>query len=116
MSRIVRAIGLCLIATGISTGGVLASHTLGTLNCGQAGTFKVDGVKPAGPPFDVPPPWSGIYLLEDTTQVFRAFSNDHFEIAMKPATLTARPLIRCELTSTGFGGPWPWVLHGMLLP
>jgi hypothetical protein len=43
-------------------------------------------VKPVGPPFDVPPPWSGIYLLEGTTQVFRAFSNSHFDLEMTPAT------------------------------
>jgi hypothetical protein len=115
MRRIVRAIGLCLIAAAISTGGVLASHTEGTLYCGDAGTFQVEGVELAGYPFGAPPPQSGIFLLEGT-QVFRAFSNDRFGIAMIPATLSARPLITCELTSEGLGGPWPWVLRGMLLP
>ncbi len=116
MTRIVRAIGLCLIAAGISTGSVLASHTEGTLDCGTAGTFQVDGVELAGYPFGVPGPWSGIFLLKDTTQVFRAFSNDRFGIAMKPATLSARPLITCTLTSEGMGFPPDWVLRGMLLP
>lgn len=83
--------------------------------CGNS-TFQVDGVELVGYPFGVPTPWSGIFLLEDTTQVFRAFSNDQFGIAMKPATLSARPLITCTLTSTGMGIRPNWELRGMLLP
>jgi hypothetical protein len=100
----------------VSAGGVAATHTFGTLDCGPAGVFEVEGVKPAGPPFDVPPPWSGIYLLEGTTQVFRAFSNSHFGTTMTPATKPPRPLMSCTLTSEGPMFETPWTLVGMLVP
>jgi hypothetical protein len=93
-----------------------AAHTLGTLDCGTAGVFEVDGVKPVGPPFDVPVPWSGILLLEDTTRVFRAFSNSHFGIEMVPASKSPRPLITCTLTSEGPMFDPAWTLIGMLVP
>lgn len=104
------------LATALSPGAVGAAHTLGTLDCGNGLVFEVEGVKPAGPPFDVPPPWSGIFLLEGTTQVFRAFSNSHFGINMTPATKSPRPLLTCTLTSEGPMFDPPWTLVGMLLP
>jgi hypothetical protein len=110
------AIAAAAISTAMAAGSVSATHTLGTLDCGAAGVFEVAGVKPAGPPFDVPPPWSGIYLLEGTTQVFRAFSNSHFGTEMTPATKSPRPLITCTLTSEGPMFDPPWTLVGMLLP
>ena len=96
--------------------GVSAHHTFGTLDCGAAGTFEVEGTQPGGNPIDRPSPWSGAFLLEDTTQVFRAFSNDHFGIVKVPASLSARPLITCTLTSEGPMFDPPWTLVGMLLP
>jgi hypothetical protein len=114
--RLVVGFSAAAIATALSTGTVGAAHTLGTLDCGSAGVFEVEGVKPAGPPFDVPPPWSGIYLLEGTTQVFRAFSNSHFGTVMTPAERSPRPLITCTLTSEGPMFETPWTLVGMLGP
>jgi hypothetical protein len=115
MSRLALAASLGA-ALAFSASIVNAAHTLGTLDCGSAGVFQVDGVKPAGPPFDVPGPWSGIFLLEDTTQVFRAFSNSHFGIDMVPASTSPRPLITCTLTSEGPMFDPEWTLVGMLLP
>jgi hypothetical protein len=104
------------LAMALSAGAVGATHTLGTLDCGNGLVFEVEGVEPAGPPFDVPPPWSGIYLLEDTTQVFRAFSNSHFGTTMMPASKSPRPLLTCTLTSEGPMFDPPWTLVGMLVP
>ena len=109
------AVGVTL-ATALSPGLVGAAHTLGTLDCGDGLVFAVEGVKPAGPPFDVPTPWSGIFLLEGTTQVFRAFSNSHFGITMVPALKSPRPLLTCTLTSEGPMFDPAWTLEGMLLP
>ena len=104
------------ILLAVAAGGVSAAHTLGTLDCGDAGVFEVEGVKPAGPPFDVPPPWSGIFLLEGTTTVFRAFSNSHFGTHMTPLDHARRPFISCTLTSEGPMFETPWTLVGVLLP
>ena len=109
-------VGAVTLALAVSAGGVRAAHTLGTLDCGTAGVFQVEGVHPAGPPFDVPPPWSEIFLLEGTTQVFRAFSNSHFGTTMKPATVSPRALVTCTLTSDGPMLDPPWTVVGMLLP
>jgi hypothetical protein len=78
--------------------------------------YQVEGIKPAGPPFDVPPPWSGIYLLEGTTKVFRTFANSHFGTRMTPADMAPLGLITCTLTSEGPMFATPWTLEGMLLP
>jgi hypothetical protein len=116
----IRRVAACmsglLLATVLGTGSASAAHTLGTLDCGAAGVFEVAGVKPAGPPFDVPPPWSGIFLLEGTTQVFRAFTNSHFGTEMTPAVKSPRPLVTCTLTSEGPMFETEWTLVGMLLP
>ena len=104
------------LAMALSPGLAGAAHTLGTLDCGNGLVFEVEGVKPAGPPFDVPPPWSGIFLLEGTTQVFRAFSNSHFGTTMTPALKSPRPLLTCTLTSEGPMFETAWTLVGMLLP
>jgi hypothetical protein len=114
--RIASIVAAVTLATAVSAGGVGAAHALGTLDCGTAGVFQVEGVEPAGPPFDVPPPWAGIFLLDGTTQVFRAFSNSHFGTTMTPASKSPRPLITCTLTSEGPMFDPPWTLVGMLLP
>ena len=58
------------LAMALTPGPVGAAHTVGTLDCGNGLVFEVEGIATAGPPFDVPPPWSGIFLLAGTTQVF----------------------------------------------
>jgi hypothetical protein len=110
------SIGAAALALAATTGATQATHTFGTLDCGEAGVYQVEGIKPAGPPFDVPPPWSGIYLLEGTTQVFRAFANSHFGTRMAPADKAPVDLITCTLTSEGPMFADPWTLEGMLLP
>ncbi len=111
------AVAAAAMVMTVMTGSVSANHTFGTLDCGAAGTFEVEGTLPGGgPPIDRPSPWSGAFLLEDTTQVFRAFSNDHFGLVQVPASLSARPLITCTLTSEGPMFDPPWTLVGMLLP
>ena len=82
--RLVASVGAAAISLALTAGVTHGAHTLGTLDCGDAGVYQVEGVKPAGPPFDVPPPWSGIYLLEGTTKVFRVFANSHFGTRMTP--------------------------------
>ena len=57
-----------------------------------------------------------IFLLEDTTQVFRAFSNPHFGTTMVPASKSPRPLLTCTLTSEGPMFDPEWTLVGMLVP
>lgn len=114
--RVLGSLAALSLAMAFSAGTVSASHTLGTLDCGSAGVFQVDGVKPAGPPFDVPGPWSGIFLLEGTTQVFRAFSNSHFGTEMTPVHKSPRSLITCTLSSVGPMFDPEWTLMGMLLP
>ncbi len=104
------------LAMALTPGPVGAAHTVGTLDCGNGLVFEVEGVEPAGPSFDVPPPWSGIFLLEGTTQVFVAFSNSHFGTTMVPASKSPRPFLTCTLTSVGSMFDPEWTLVGMLLP
>jgi hypothetical protein len=105
-----------LLATALSAGTVSATHTIGTLDCGSAGSFQTDGVELDGYPFGVPVPWSGIFLLEGTTKVFRAFSNSFIGTDMTPAVMSPRPMITCTLTSVGPAFEEEWTLVGMLLP
>lgn len=114
--RLAASVGAAAISLALSAGVIHAAHTLGTLDCGDAGVYQVEGIKPAGPPFDVPPPWSGIYLLEGTTKVFRAFANSHFNTRMTPADKAPVALITCTLTSEGPMFATPWTLEGMLVP
>jgi hypothetical protein len=95
-----------------------AAHTLGTLDCGAAGTYAVDGrsALPAG--FDAPGPWSGLFLLEGTTQVFRALSieGQAFPFSRPSAHRFPGDVITCTLTSSGPMFPNPWTLEGVLIP
>jgi hypothetical protein len=105
------------IATLSSAGGVRSAHTLGTVDCGPAGVFEVAGHLPVGgAPIDRPSPWSGIFLLDGTTTVFRALSNSHFETEQTPATRSPRSLVTCTLHSVGRMFDPEWTLVGMLLP
>ena len=110
------ALGVLVLGTTLGTGTVQANHTFGTLDCGASGVFRVDGHLPLKSPIDRPVPWSGTFLLEDTTQVFHAFSNTHFGIEKHPATATGQPLITCTLSSEGPMFEPPWTLVGKLVP
>ena len=116
LRRLTATTGTAAITLALTAGVTHATHTSGTLDCGDAGVYEVEGIQPVGTPFDVPPPWSGIYLLEGTTTVFLAFSNSHFEIRMTPADKAPRGLITCTLSSVGPMFDPPWTLEGMLVP
>jgi hypothetical protein len=102
------------LASVLATGAAQANHTFGTLDCGAAGVFEVDGHLPLQSPIDRPVPWSGTFLLEGTTQVFHAYSNSHFGTVKIPATHEG--LITCTLTSEGPMFDPPWTLVGKLAP
>jgi hypothetical protein len=109
------ALPLALAVVGAFGIGVAhANHTFGTLDCGGAGVFEVDGHLPQNSPIDRPVPWSGTFLLEGTTQVFHAYSNSHFGIVKNPASRDG--LITCTLTSDGPMFDPPWTLVGKLAP
>ncbi len=122
-----RALSFRIAATAIIIGLLLsissipahAGHTMGTLDCGSAGFFDVGGIGPLPAGFDAPVPWSGLFLLEGTTQVFKAFS---IEGASFPFELSAkakypRELLTCTLWSDGRGFPAGfWTLQGTLRP
>ena len=89
-----------------------AGHVRAELDCGGDLSFVVDGRSvPAG--FEAPGPWSGLFLLEGTTQVFKAFRIDGW-----PPQTWAIPswqrhdLIECTLVVFG----QPWTLSGVLGP
>jgi hypothetical protein len=118
-SKLRKAAALCaalgLSATGAAS--VQAAHTIGTLDCGVAGSYAVDGRSqlPAG--FDAPGPWSGLFLLEGTTQVFRALSIEGGQPFSRPsAEKHPGDVITCTLTSSGPMFPQPWTIEGILLP
>lgn len=111
---IAAAIGLFL---SISVTAAQAAHAMGTLNCGQAGTFEVDGQGPLPSGFEAPGPWSGLFLLEGTTQVFQAFSIEGAPIQLPAKAKYPKDLLTCTLTSEGMGFPAGfWTLQGVLRP
>jgi hypothetical protein len=95
---------------------VAATHTHGTLDCGSAGVFETEPASEIDPlPFEAPSPTSLLFLLEDTNQVFKAYT----AITPMGSILGAsnRPgLIWCTLSSTGPFFSSPWQLEGVLIP
>lgn len=117
LRAIVISAGLILSLTTAAT--VQATHALGTLDCGSAGTFAVDGQGPLPAGFEAPGPWSGLFLLEGTTQVFRAVSiqGQFFRYQRPAAGRYPGDVITCTLTSSGPGFPGGfWTLEGVLIP
>lgn len=106
------------LALALSAGPVSATHTLGTLECGSAGTFQVDAGSDAPPDFEAPGPWSGLFLLEGTNRVFRALiiETPRSSIHLQAADHNPRALISCTLTSSGFNFETPWTLVGFITP
>ena len=97
---------------------VAATHTHGTLDCGSAGTYHVHPASEVDPlPFEAPGPGSGVWLIEDSTQVFKAFSvvAPHFAWA-RASSSKGLSLVDCTLTSTGPMFSSPWTLEGTFLP
>lgn len=102
-----------------SVGQAAATHTLGVLDCGPAGTFEVQAASVAPlPKFEAPVPWSGLFLLEGTNRVFRAFAIEtpRWSIELAAVDHNPRPLVTCSLTSSGLNFEEPWILAGMLVP
>jgi hypothetical protein len=110
------AVGLvALFAFNVS--GVFANHVSGELDCGAHGIYLIDGVAlPTG--LDAPNRISGLFLLEDSTSVFRAFTIDayHFDWALPSASRFVGSMIECTLSSSGPFFVEPWLMTGVLLP
>lgn len=107
------------LALGLVAGPVAASHTYGVLDCGTAGTFDVEAasIQPL-PSFEAPGPWSGLFLLEDTNRVLRAFSvvTPRWSIVLEATNRNPAADVSCTLTSSGLNFDEPWVLVGLLTP
>jgi hypothetical protein len=116
-----RRTGAAVLATAVLLAGaipVLATHTHGTLDCGSAGTWQVEPASEVDPlPFEAPGPNSGVFLIDDGTLVFRAYSIEapHFAWA-RAGTALGLTLVSCTLTSTGPMFSSPWLLEGVFLP
>ena len=107
------------LALGLVAGPVAASHTYGVLDCGTVGTFDVEAasIQPL-PSFEAPGPWSGLFLLEDTNRVFRAFSivTPRWSTVRGATSRNPGADIGCTLTSSGLNFDEPWLLVGFLTP
>ena len=117
--RFIGAVLGALLAVGLGTQPAVATHTLGVLDCGPAGTFDVEAasIEPL-PRFEAPVPWSGLFLLEGTNRVFRALSIEtpRWSTVLEAADRNPRATIECTLTSNGLNFEEPWILVGFLAP
>jgi hypothetical protein len=110
------AVAAALLLVLATAAPALATHTHGILDCGAAGTYHTEPASEVDPlPFEAPLPWSGLFLLEGTTTVFKAF------VVVTPQWSFARPaghqqLVDCTLTSTGPMFSSPWQLRGVFRP
>jgi len=116
-----RMVGLAVgasLALAMTAMPAAANHTYGVLDCGAAGTYEVDAASLAPVTFEAPGPWSGLFLLENTNRMFRAFSIEtpRSSIVLTAGSYNPRATVSCTLTSSGFNFEEPWVLHGMLIP
>lgn len=117
-----RAVSITLgasLALTLAAGPAAANHTNGTLACGAAGTYEVQAasIQPL-PMFEAPGPWSGLFQLEGTNRVFRAFYLETPRSLIVRPALASNPhaTVECTLTSSGFNFEEPWVLVGFLTP
>jgi len=114
--RLTLVVGLLAVLAAAPPVG--ATHTEGILDCGDAGTYSTSPGSANPPGFEAPGPWSGLFLLEGTTSVFRAYSIEapHFSYQLKPAGKSPRNLVTCTLESSGPAFVTPWTLTGMFVP
>jgi hypothetical protein len=116
-----RRAGATALATAVLLAGaipVLATHTHGTLDCGSAGTWQVEPASEVDPlPFEAPGPNAGVFLIDDGTQLFKAFRIEapHFAWA-RAGSARGLTLVSCTLTSTGPMFSSPWLLEGVFQP
>src|SRR5688500_15957176 len=103
------ALGLALAA-----GPAAATHTEGVPDCGAAGTFEVQAGSSQPLGFEAPGPWSGLFLLEGTHRLFRAFYLETPRSLIVQPALDSNPnaVVACTLTSSGFNFEEPWILRG----
>jgi hypothetical protein len=78
----------------------------------------VDAGSERPPGFEAPGPWSGLFLLEGTTQVFRALTIEGSAVPLARPKSAKHPgtIITCTLTSSGPMFATPWTLTGVLIP
>jgi hypothetical protein len=118
-SRATAALVGASLALLLGVAPVAADHTYGVLDCGSAGTFDVEAAsfEPL-PKFEAPVPWSGLFLLEGTNQVYRAMSIEtpRWSIVLAAAEKNPNATTECTLTSSGFNFEEPWNLEGVLIP
>lgn len=124
--RLVRRAAAVLSATalaiGLAAGPASAYHTLHVLDCGAAGSYKVETaslmpLERAGK-FDTPAPWSGVLLLEDTTRVFKAFSvvTPRWSVYMPAVEHLPGDVISCTLSEPEGYPNFPWLVTGFFVP
>jgi hypothetical protein len=116
--RLARA-GACavlLLVLGVAPASAL--HTEGVLDCGDAGVFHTDAGSAKPKSFEAPRPVSGLFLLEETTSVFVAYSLyvPAIDYSQVRAERSPRPLINCTLSSSGPMFTSPWTLQGVFIP
>jgi hypothetical protein len=117
-ARLARA-GACavlLLVLGVAPASAL--HTEGILDCGEAGVFHTDAGSAKPGWFEAPRPHSGLFLLEETTSVFVAYSLHvpALDYTQVRAERSPRPLISCTLSSSGPMFTSPWTLQGVFTP
>ncbi|MBA3236377.1 MAG: hypothetical protein H0T59_10370 [Chloroflexi bacterium] len=94
-----------------------ATHTHGTLDCGSAGVYETEPASEVWPqPFEAPGPWSGLFLLEGTTKVFKAFVIETPQWTLRRPASAVHDMLTCTLASSGPMFSEPWRLQGVLRP
>lgn len=114
--RLAAMLAVTGVAIALTAGPVSATHTYGTLDCGTAGTFEVQAASIRPPGFEAPKPFGGLFLLEDTTRVFRAFtiSTNFWDVSFGGGSDHPGPLVSCKLSA--IGANFPWLMVGVLTP
>ena len=117
-ARLARAGACAVLLLVLGVAPASAAHTEGILDCGDAGVFHVDAGSAKPKSFEAPRPVSGLFLLEETTSVFLAYSLyiPAIDYAQVRAERSPRPLITCTLSSSGPMFTSPWTLQGVFNP
>lgn len=116
--RLARAGACAVLLLVLAVAPASALHTEGILDCGDAGVFHTDAGSAKPKSFEAPRPVSGLFLLEETTSVFVAYSLyiPAIDYAQVRAERSPRPLISCTLSSSGPMFTSPWTLQGVFNP
>lgn len=116
--RLARAGACAVLLLVLGVAPASATHTEGILDCGDAGVFHTDAGSTKPGSFEAPRPHSGLFLLEETTSVFVAYSLyiPALDYEQVRAERSPRPLISCTLSSSGPMFTSPWTLQGVFNP